>query len=230
MPRCQLGGRADRDACHADCYTLFFQVVKGSDDHLPVDFDDAFNLDGENLIILILAELAGEAGSLGLILADFLAILIVASLGDEAAVDLRAAVVVVPLVGDDVGEDQPLAPRQASVLSREGAILALLLHRLDVVIVDAQAGLEGGFLEDFRLPLADLHRADSLEGDDLTLDCQHAGDLGGDGGGDGCVAHGGYPSEAGFTVKGFPVERGCWAGGLFPCRMCINIQAGRISQ
>jgi hypothetical protein len=181
--------------------TLFFLLVKGSDDDLPVDLHDAFDLDREHLVVLVLAELAGEADLIGLVLGDFLAVLVVAGLGDEPAVDLRAAVVVIPLVADDMGEHQPLAPRQTGVLGGDGASLTLLLHAGNVVVVDTQTGLESGLLEDFGLALADLHGADRLERDDLALDSEQALHARGEVADDGVVVHGCYVSGFGVRVK-----------------------------
>jgi hypothetical protein len=159
------------------------------DNHLTIDLDDAFHLDGEDLIVL-LVKLTSDTISLSLLLGDLLTILIEAHLGDEATVDSGAAHVVIALVADQVGKLDPLTPGEASIFSGEGAILTLLLDRSDVVIVDTETALEGGLLEDFSTTLAHLHGTNGLEGCDGPLHVQKALNAGGESDGEGgSVAH-----------------------------------------
>lgn len=188
MPRCQ-GIAAIMPCCRCLDYILVFLFCQVSDHNLPIDLDDAFHLDGEDLIVL-LRKLTGETVSLSLLLGDLLTILIETHLGNESAIDIGATHVVIALVADQMRELNPLTPGQTSILSGEGAILTLLLDRRDVVIVDTETALEGGLLEDLSTTLAHLHGANGLEGCDGSLHVQKALNASGEGcDGDGGVAH-----------------------------------------
>lgn len=162
-----------------------------SNHNLVVDLHDAFHLDGENLVVLLL-KLTLDASDLGLVLGDLRPILIEAHLRDETAVDRGATHVVIALVSDQMRKLDPLTPGQTRVFGREGAIFTLRLDRSDVVIVDTETTLESGLLQDFGLALANLHRANRLEGGDGPLHVEerlHASGQSVEDGGESGVAH-----------------------------------------
>ena len=115
--------------------------------------------------------------------------------------DGSATEVVVALVSDHIGENQPFTPRQTGILGGKRAIGPAFLDGGNVVIIDTNPTSKGGILEDFRLALADLDGPDGAEGCELTLEGHetvdthgkvHSGEArgeGGEGGGGGCVVH-----------------------------------------
>ncbi len=172
--------------------TLFFLLVKGSDEYLTINTNERFNLDIEALIIL-LVELTGKTCSLSLFLGDFFAILVENGLGDEIVVDNRTTQIVVTLMDLEVGiaAFDPFTPRHWLRFSRQIAILTLFLDSGQIFVLATQTTLESGFLQDFGLSLTNLHGSDSLEGCDGSAHCQQVSDLLGQSGGDGdcIVAH-----------------------------------------
>lgn len=140
-------------------------------DSLTIDMSDALYLDGEHFPLILVPELGGEGIRLCFILGDFNPVAGVDHTRDGAIiVDGSATEVVRSLVGDDVGENQPLAPRQTRIFGGDGTIGTSFLDCGDIVVVYAHSASEGGILEDFGLALADLERTDGTEGSELSLE------------------------------------------------------------
>lgn len=175
---------------------FLYTLVRFLDSH-PVDFGDALNLDGEDFRAVLVVELGGQAIHHRFRFRDDNTRTGVDHAGDRVVVvDGSATEVVRSLVGDDVGEHKPLAPRQARIFGGEVAIGASFLDGGDIVIVDAHSASEGGILEDFGLALADLERAHGAEGSELSLEAHKLMD-----------AHGKVNRGEGRSVDGGGGER-----------------------